>query len=234
MKKSMYLVLAWIFTFWILAGYSNLSNQKWPQTFKIGVITPLSGPAANYGEDSINAYKYVVDKFNAENSGKIQIELVIEDGKCDGKTASSATQKLINIDNVQVIVGWLCSVETIPAWKIAQANNVSMIAPVSSAAEISGIWEYVFRDRNDANETKKLSDYLNKSNIESLLILTENTDYWIGYSQWIRDNFKWTIVEEKFQSDEKDLDILAKKAMDPKFTGAILLITNSDSNTINM
>jgi len=29
---------------------------------------------------------------------------VVEDGKCDGKTAASAAQKLINIDNVEVIL----------------------------------------------------------------------------------------------------------------------------------
>jgi branched-chain amino acid transport system substrate-binding protein len=235
MKKTLLLLLVGVIAILTLAWCSNISTSqnKWPEIIKIWVIAPLSGPAANYWEDAVNAYKYIVDKFNSENSWKIQIELIIEDGKCDWKTASSAAQKLISIDKVQTIVWWICSVETIPAWKIAQANKIAMIAPVSSAAEIANIWDYVFRYRNDANVTKKLSDYLNNSNVKKLFVLIENTDYGIGYAQWVKDNFKWIIEEEKYQSDEKDFSILAKKVMNSD-ADAVLLVTNSDSNTINM
>jgi branched-chain amino acid transport system substrate-binding protein len=235
MKKTLLLLLVGVIAILTLAWCSSISTSqnKWPEIIKIWVIAPLSGPAANYWEDSVNAYRYVADKFNSENSWKIRIDLIVEDGKCDGKSASSAAQKLVSIDKVQVIVWWLCSVETVPAGKIAQQNQVAMIAAVSSAAEIANIWEYVFRYWNDANVTKKLSDYLKNSNVKNLFILTENTDYGIGYLKWMKDNFKWSIIEENFQSGEKDFDILAKKVMNSD-ADAVLAITNSDSNTINM
>jgi len=59
------------------------------------------------------------EQFNKTHSG-IQIQLIIEDGKCDGKDATSAAQKLVNVDNVKIILGGVCSSETLAASKITQ------------------------------------------------------------------------------------------------------------------
>jgi len=57
-----------------------------------------------------------VDKANVSGGidGK-QIKLVVEDGRCNGKDATAAVQKLINIDKVAVIAGGACSSETLAA-----------------------------------------------------------------------------------------------------------------------
>jgi len=105
-----------------LAGcWVSIPNAQGPQTVKIWVIAPLSEWAATYGQDAINAYKEVVAK---NNDDKYTFELVVEDGKCSGKDAVSAAQKLINVDKVQVIVWGVCSSETIPAAAIADQNKV--------------------------------------------------------------------------------------------------------------
>ncbi|MDR3169589.1 MAG: ABC transporter substrate-binding protein [Candidatus Peribacteria bacterium] len=83
-------------------------------------------------------YTYVVDEFNASQNN-INIELVIEDGACDGKSSTSAAQKLVSIDKVQAIVGGFCSAETVAGGKIAQQAGVVMLSPVSDATEISNI-----------------------------------------------------------------------------------------------
>ena len=87
-----------------LTGCASKTSSTQVQTVKVGVIAPLSGPPANYGEDAVHAYSFITDKWNKEHP-ELQIQLVIEDGKCDGKDAASAAQKLISVDNVQVIVG---------------------------------------------------------------------------------------------------------------------------------
>lgn len=42
--------------------------------------------------------------FNKANKN-IQVDLIIEDGKCNGKDATSAAQKLVNVDQVKIILG---------------------------------------------------------------------------------------------------------------------------------
>jgi ABC-type branched-subunit amino acid transport system substrate-binding protein len=50
----------------------------------------------------------------------------------------------------------MCSSETIAAGKIAQANKVFTIAPISSAPEISEIGDYVYRFYSDIETAKNL------------------------------------------------------------------------------
>lgn len=79
---------------------------------KLGVIAPISGPASAYGEDYVNVVKHYTDAFNASQK-EYKIEVIVEDGKCGGKDATAAAQKLINVDHVNMIYGGACSSETL-------------------------------------------------------------------------------------------------------------------------
>ncbi|MDR0651507.1 MAG: ABC transporter substrate-binding protein [Candidatus Peribacteria bacterium] len=150
-------------------------NEQTVQVVKIGVIAPLSGPASGYGEDAVNAYTYLTNQFNASQTD-IHIELIIEDGKCEGRDSTSAVQKLINVDQVQVIVGGICSSETIAAGKIAQQYGIPMISPISSSPEVSTIGAYVFRFFNDNDITKILARHLEKMHIDTVVLVAEQSD----------------------------------------------------------
>ena len=82
-------------------------------TLKIEVLTPLSGDAASYGTAVQRAYDLAVSEVNAAGGvdGR-QIELVYEDAKCEGATAVTAAQKLVNAGGVKFILGGTCSGET--------------------------------------------------------------------------------------------------------------------------
>ena len=235
MRKKVFILLWGILMILLCTGCSKDStvSSGWPKTVKIWVIAPLSGPAASFGEDGVNFYRYITDKFNSENSWKIHIELIIEDGKCSGKDATSAAQKLILIDKVDMIRWWMCSSETIAAWKIAQENKIFTIAPVSSAPEISDIWEYVYRFYNDTQTAKSLWSYAYEQ-FKSIALLTENTDYAMWLQAKFKQEYKWTIVvDDVFQSDEKDFTILVNKFKWKNIDG-LILVTQSESTTISI
>ncbi len=179
----------------------------------IGVITPLSWPWASYGQDALHWYQYVVDKANVSGGidGK-QIKLVVEDGRCNGKDATAAVQKLINIDKVAVIAGGACSSETLAAWKIAQEQWVVMVSALSSSPDISQLWDHIFRYWNDLDAGKTMLAYLTKNKAQKIGIVYENTDYASAYAAVIRKWFAGSIIlDQKYQSDEKDFSLLAKK-----------------------
>jgi len=234
MKKTISLVVALWVLLTTLAGCTNTSSvTTQTKNIKIWVITPISWPAANYGEDSVHAYTFMADKFNAENSGKFHIELIMEDGKCSGKDATSAAQKLINIDKVQVIVGWFCSAETIAAGAIAQPSKVVMVSPVSSSPDIANIWEYIFRFYNDAYVTKKLSDHIMALWAKKIYVLAENTDVSVWFLKGLKASFDGEIESQMFQRDEKDFLMIAKQ-LKSKISSSdfIVFLPSSDTNTI--
>lgn len=213
-------------------GMTTPSAQG-PQTIKIGVIAPLSEWAATYGQDAVNAYKEVIAK---NNDDKYTFELVVEDGKCAGKDAVSAAQKLINVDKVQVIVWGICSAETIGAGKIADQNHIAMISPVSSSPEISGLSPYVFRYWNDVDASKVLVDELANLSIKSISLVYANTDYAVAYAQAIKNTYPGVVVQEiKYDEDEKDFSIIAKTLASKKdVTEAIVPVVVGDVGAVQL
>lgn len=203
---------------------------------KIWVIAPLSGPAATYWEDFLHGYTHVVDAVNeAWGINGQKIELVVEDGKCSGKDAAAAVQKLINVDNVEIILGWWCSSETIAAGKIAQQAWVVMVSAGSSSPEVSEIGDYIFRYWNDADVANVLAEYFANQEVATIWLVYENSDYAVAYANTVRELFEGDIVvDERFATEEKDFAILAKNvATVAEDLDALVFVPQSEANTIS-
>src|SRR5687768_12900217 len=101
----------------VIGGFAIFSEAgRGVHALRIGVIQPLTGDAASYGTSQLRAIQIAADELNAKGGirGK-QIELVVEDGRCDSPAAGAAAQKLVSIDKVKVIIGGGCSSETLAA-----------------------------------------------------------------------------------------------------------------------
>lgn len=212
------------------------SPENTPQVVKIGVIAPLSWPAASIGEDTVNTYTFAMQEFNnAQDDYKV--ELIIEDGKCNGKDASSAAQKLVHIDKVKIILWGVCSSETLAIAKITAPASVVLISAVSSSPEISKEENYVYRYYNDLYQVATLKAYFDKYSIKKIALIYENNDYWIWFARALENSIwgKNILVSEKFTSEEKDFSLMAKKVTNVKNNiDAIVYIPSSDSSTINI
>lgn len=77
-----------------------LSNKTPKGEIKIGIVTPLTGGVAYWGESTSVGFKMAQEELLAEG---IKVKLVIEDGQLDPVKALNAAQKLVNIDNVSAI-----------------------------------------------------------------------------------------------------------------------------------
>ena len=80
---------------------SNAVKTSSKDTINLGFVTPLSGPGASVGQEELDVAQMAVDDINSKGGvlGK-KLELIPEDGKCEGKEASNAANKLVNIDKV--------------------------------------------------------------------------------------------------------------------------------------
>ncbi len=163
---------------WWLMGHGSASKVAETGPIKIGFIGPLTGDAAVIGEPIQNGIKLAVTEIN-QNGGinGRQIEAIYEDGKCTGKDAVSAAQKLITVDQVKYIVGGVCSSEAFGFAPITSAAKVVVIMPGASAPKLSGVSPFVVRNNpNDNAPGIALADYLAKS-YKNVAILSEQTDY---------------------------------------------------------
>lgn len=177
---------------------------------KIGVLGPYSGDAASYGELLRNVAQVAIDEINSNGgiNGQ-QVEGVFEDGKCNGKDAASAMQKLVNVDKVQVVVGGFCSGESIAATPVAAQAKVALLSPGSSSPDLTNISKYFSRDYpSDASQGAVLAEAAhNAKSYKKVAILQEQTPYAQGLFKVFNDKFTGaggSVVKEEFPSNTTD------------------------------
>jgi len=116
-------------------------------TIKVGVVLPLTGKLAKFGEIENKSFLMAVDEINAAGgvNGK-KIELIIEDTTGKPDVGRSAIEKLITQDNVLVIGGGYSSSVTWATVAVAQQQKVPFLVNTGSADKITEQgWEYIFR-----------------------------------------------------------------------------------------
>jgi len=181
----------------------------------IGVIAPLSGEAAVYGTTVSRAYDLAVEEINAEGgiNGR-QMKLIYEDGKCTRSDGATAAQKLINIDKVQVILGGVCSAETLAAAEITQAARVLLISPSATSPDITDAGDLVFRTYpSDALEANLMAAYADEElGHERAALISENTDFAQGVrkafiADWIERGNN-VVFDEAYETGEADVSNL--------------------------
>ncbi len=202
--------------FW-LTGRNKAEAPGNTGPIKIGVLLPLTGEAAVYGEPGRNVLMLAAEEINT--SGGIngrRIELIIEDAKCSGKDAASAAQKLINVDKVQVIIGGFCSSESLAALPVAEAAKVILFSPGSSSPDLTGKSPYFFRNYpSDATQGAVLAQvaFADKG-WKKVAFIQEKLDYPLGIYKAFDAKFTelgGATVKEEFASDTTDFKTALSK-----------------------
>jgi branched-chain amino acid transport system substrate-binding protein len=188
-------------------GITGKASSK--ESITIGFMGPLTGDTGAYGQNEKNAIEMALEKIN--NEGGINgnaLKVIYEDGKCLGKDAAIAVQKLVEIDKVKVILGGACSGETLAAAPITEKSKVILFSAFSSNPAISNSGDYVFRvsPPDDDAGIKIASEMIKKYN--KVAILSENTDYALGVRKVFIEEYKKmggsVIADEIYNQGEKD------------------------------
>lgn len=192
---------------------------------KIGFIGPLSGDASNIGQNAQAAVQIAVEEINKAGGIKgRQVEVIYEDGQCNGKQANSAANKLINIDKVTAILGGACSGETAAFTDLAESTETVVLSYCSSAPSITTAGDFIFRDYpSDSYQGALAADYIKTTLGKSkVAVLYVNADWGVGVKDVFENTFKGIggqiMVSEGVEQTSRDLrsQIAKIKAADPE------------------
>src|SRR5690606_9667865 len=109
----------------------------------IGVIGPLSGPAANSGISMRQAYEAAAAQVNKDggieiDGEKSEIKLIFEDSASRPEMGVSAAQKLLTRDNVDILVGdTISSSVTLALMEVAPSFGKFMMSGQPVSIEIA-------------------------------------------------------------------------------------------------
>ncbi|MBR4719819.1 MAG: ABC transporter substrate-binding protein [Lachnospiraceae bacterium] len=155
-------------------------------TLKIGMIGPLTGAAALYGNAVNNGTQIAVDEINAI-SGDFKMEYQPEDDEHDAEKSVNAYNKLKDW-KVQAIVG---CVTTTPCVAVAAEGNndrMFMLTPSASATSVTEQGDNIFQlCFSDPNQGSASAQYIKDNNLGSkIAIIYNNSDV---YSTGIYQTF---------------------------------------------
>jgi branched-chain amino acid transport system substrate-binding protein len=110
---------------------------------KIGLILPLTGGSAAYGEMCLAGIRLA----QAGRAGVLgrPVELVLADNKSDKIEAANAANRLIRRDHVAAILGPLSSGEALAAGPIAEEAKVPLVTAWATNPLVTQNRHYVFR-----------------------------------------------------------------------------------------
>ncbi len=220
MNKATKIILGIIVIILIIWGISSATKKGGTpaanEPIKIGFIGPLTGDVAIYGENEKHAIEMAMDKLRMSDDFKNkQIDFIYEDGKCTGKDASTAAQKLINVDHVKFIMGGICSAETLGAAPIAEKAGVILMSAFSSAPAISQSGDYVFRISPSDTDAAKFDSTVLAGKYKKVAIISENTDYCQGLraelTKRLAEKGVTVVSDEVYSSSVKDFRTIITK-----------------------
>ena len=162
-------------------------------TVKIGFIGPMTGDYANYGKLMSQAVRLAAEERNAAGGVEgMQVEVVVEDSEGTVEKGQAAIEKLASVDKVNGIVGAVFSGVSIAVAPRAQAEQIVMISPSSTHADLPGLGSYIFRTvPSDALQADVAVAYIAEVlGVKRLAALYVKNDYSQGLYEGVAKTFE--------------------------------------------
>jgi len=162
----------------LMAGSTGFAAE----TVKVGVLLPLTGSQAKFGEIEKRSMEMATEEINAKGgvNGK-KIELLFEDDTGKPDVGRSGVEKLISRENVPVITGGYSSSVTAAAAPVAQQFKVPFVICTGSADDITEKgYDYIFRINPPASEyPNAVRTFLQgvAKDVKTVALLYENSSF---------------------------------------------------------
>lgn len=177
-----------------------------PSELRIGVVAPLSGKSARYGQFIREGLELARDELQARAR---KVELIYEDDQCLPALGVTATNKLIEIDRVNAIYGGWCSSVVLAQAPIAERHGVLLMAS-AIAPQIKHAGKFVYRMQPDASlYVSGLVQFLfNEQKLKQWAILAHQSDFGLEsaklFSQTIKEDGGLVLAFDEYIPDTAD------------------------------
>ncbi|MBT3292901.1 ABC transporter substrate-binding protein [Candidatus Peregrinibacteria bacterium] len=210
------------------------SSARKDEPVRIGYIGPLTGDAVSYGTDTLHAVELAIAEAN-ENGGinGTNIELIAQDGRCNSAEALSAATALLDVYNVDTIIGGNCSTETLAAAVKAESSETVLLAPLSSSPAVTDAGDFVFRMYPSGKLIGKIyAKYFEDNGYKNIAILSEDTDFCRGLTNAVKADLPEganAVFFEAVKPGTKDFRSLISRMQSIEDVDVVMIAMQSDS-----
>ncbi|MEY9462385.1 branched-chain amino acid transport system substrate-binding protein [Bradyrhizobium ottawaense] len=200
--------------FW-LAGAAALvlaSPAFAGDTIKIGFVSTFSGPTAVIGNDMRNSFELALDHMGRKMDGK-PVEVIYEDDGQKPDVGKQKTEKLVQSDKVDFIVGYIWSNVLLASLKTAVDSQTFLISANAGPSQLAGelCSPYVFSTswQND-QMPQAMGLYMNQKGVKSVFLIGPNYAAGKDMLAGLKNTFKGEIKGEEYTVWPSQLDFSAE------------------------
>ena len=163
------------------------------ESVKVGLIAPLTGEVAVYGNAVKEAVQLYIDDFNAADH-PFDINLIIYDDKGDPTEAMNAYNKLVYQDDIAVLLGPVTSSPTFGVAEASVDDGIPALTPTATHPDVTTYGDNFFRacfeDPFQGGSMAKFASSELKATTAAIIYNNADT-----YSIGLRDAFMKTVEE---------------------------------------
>jgi branched-chain amino acid transport system substrate-binding protein len=205
MKKIMVAAGAFL----ALAAGPALAQSK---SVKIGFVSTFSGPTAVIGNDMRNAFELALDHMGRKMGG-LPVEVIYEDDQQKPEVGKQKTEKLIESDKVDFIVGYIWSNVLLASLKTAVDSQTFLISANAGPSQLAGelCSPYVFSTSWQNDQTPEaVGLYMNQKNVKSVFLIGPNYAAGKDMLAGVKATFKGQVLGEEYTVWPSQLDFSAE------------------------
>ena len=197
----------------LVAGTAGV-QQAWPQakTVKIGFVSSFSGPVAAIGNDMRNSFELGLDHVGRKLDG-LPVEVIYEDDEVKPEVGVQKTQKLIESDHVDFVVGYIWSNVLLASLKPLVDSKTMTVITNAGASQVAGdqCSPYVFSTSFQNDQVPAaVGTYMNEKGIKSVFLIAPNYTAGKDMITGFKSTFKGQVVGEELPPWPTQLDFSAE------------------------
>lgn len=153
-----------------------------PNSLKLGLIGPLTGGSADFGQTMVNGVKLAITEINAVGGflGR-KIELVVKDDKGDNAAGKAASDEMVK-EGVVAALGFCNTGVALASIDVFQNAKVPLIVPCATGTPVTAKFptkdSYIFRNSaRDLVQAPFVVDDILKRGLNRVAIFADTTGY---------------------------------------------------------
>ena len=192
-----------------LAAGPALAQSK---SVKIGFVSTFSGPTAVIGNDMRNSFELALDHIGRKMGG-LPVEVIYEDDGQKPEQGKQKTEKLIESDKVDFVVGYIWSNVLLASLKPVLDSKTFLISANAGPSQIAGelCSEYFFSTSWQNDQTPQaIGTYMNTKGVKTVYLIGPNYAAGKDMLAGVASTFKGQVVGQDLTKWPDQLDFSAE------------------------
>jgi branched-chain amino acid transport system substrate-binding protein len=178
------------------------------QSVKIGFVSTFSGPTAVIGNDMRNSFELALDHLGRKMGGK-PVEVIYEDDQQKPEVGVQKSQKLIESDKVNFVVGYIWSNVLLASLKPVVDSQTFLISSNAGPSQIAGeqCSPFFFSTSWQNDQTPQaMGTYMTQKGVKTAFLIGPNYAAGKDMLTGVRATFKGQIIGEELTKWPDQLD----------------------------